>query len=350
LSNQVEALANKHPNDSLYIQLALIDLEEDLSELEDYYITCDPSVLESENKHVAKKREKLIEKSRENKVAIEPGAFKKWEPRSGEMGFHIYDMVKKDAKKVKKELNSTEARNPSSAIDVALPKIRPDPGPAGNITGNAFPKSTWALTFDDGPNKNSTRVLDNLAAHKMKATFFVLSQQIQPELFLATAERERDDAHAVASHSYTHANVPKLGPTGRNKEIVEAAQEFEKLLGKKPLYYRLPYGSGMNVPSVREIISQAGMIHVFWNVDTLDWQDKDPDVIVQRALAQIKQQGHGVILFHDIHSQSVTASEKIMAYLTDPQNGIRTVTLPEIVDEINAAAAVAPPPPPTSTK
>ena len=176
----------------------------------------------------------------------------------------------------------------------------------------------------------------------MKATFFMLTQQLKMSAYAAFGKREMAEGHAVASHSYTHANIPKLSAAGRQHEIVDAVNDFTTIMGVRPKYFRLPYGSGTNVPSVRQIIADQGMIHVFWNVDTLDWQDKNPDSIYQRALKQMAQLGRGVILFHDIHPQSVLASEKLMGYLKDPANHIRTVTIPEIVDEINAANEAKP--------
>ena len=80
------------------------------------------------------------------------------------------------------------------------------------------------------------------------------------------------------------------------------------------------------------------MLHVFWNVDTLDWQDKDPASILARAKKQMQANGHGVILFHDIHPQSVEASKKLLEWsktLKGTSDEIRWVTLPEIVDEMN---------------
>ena len=82
------------------------------------------------------------------------------------------------------------------------------------------------------------------------------------------------------------------------------------------------------------------MVHVGWNVDSLDWADKDPNSIREKTIKQIKQLSHGVILFHDIHPQSVIASEMIMTYFqelqkTNPEKEIRLVTIPEITDEMN---------------
>ena len=75
------------------------------------------------------------------------------------------------------------------------------------------------------------------------------------------------------------------------------------------------------------------MLHVFWNVDTLDWQDKDPESVFKRAQKQMLQYNRGVVLFHDIHPQSVIASKKLVEW--SKVQGVRWVKLNDIVKELN---------------
>ncbi|NDF15772.1 hypothetical protein EB061_10695 [bacterium] len=109
------------------------------------------------------------------------------------------------------------------------------------------------------------------------------------------------------------------------------------MLGQRPRYFRLPYGAGVSLQAVRKDIVKSCMVHVFWNVDTLDWHDRDPEMIATRTRAQIRSQKHGIILFHDIHAQSVIASAQIMQHLK--KEGNRVVTISEIVDELNGQQA-----------
>lgn len=164
-------------------------------------------------------------------------------------------------------------------------------------------------------------------------------------VFPALAKAERDAGHAVGSHSYYHSEVPKDTDAEQDCEIKGAIGVFERVVGKKPEYFRLPYGAGVSVAKVRKKIADANLVHVHWSVDTLDWQDLDPNSIVNRTLKAMKNGGRGVILFHDIHPQSVTASERIMAYLTDPANHLEPVTIPQIVDRMNGVTAPAAPSP-----
>lgn len=216
-------------------------------------------------------------------------------------------------------------------------KLFPSPGPNGNILGTHFPKNVWALTYDDGPNPNYTpQVLKNLEELGIKATFFWLAQNVIRNQNIVDLAGKKGMPRE--NHSWSHPQLPKLSAERLQKEIVQATQVETKAYGEKIRFFRCPYGAGNSVPRIRQMIANQEMIHVYWNVDTLDWQDKDPDSIVARAQKQMKANGHGVVLFHDVHPQSVIASKKLVEWsktFKGTENEIRWVTLPEIVDEMN---------------
>lgn len=312
-----------------FLELALHELKNLAGDVERYYESCDPSVIGSTDAE----RVDVIARALQSSRPVGPGIYKKFQPTREIVGFDIESIVKKEG--MKEYLNFAVAgREPQAEV-----VYRPDTGSKGNIVGGAFPKGVWALTYDDGPAKTTPQILDHLKTHGVKATFFVLSKQIENSAFKAHALRAAAEGHAMASHSYTHAQIPNLGAVGREKEITTALKVFENILGSKTSYFRLPYGAGVNVASVRQKLKEANVIHVFWNVDTLDWQDRDPQSILRRSLAQMKAVGNkGVILFHDIHAQSVIASELVMRHLKDPANAICPVTIPAVVDKMNADA------------
>ena len=216
----------------------------------------------------------------------------------------------------------------------AQPKIYPDPGTAGNIFGTEFPTGVWALTFDDGPSTvYSPTVIANLKAHGLRATFFELMGMIKQSP--ATSLMIRDAGMEVEDHSYTHPQLTKMDPKTQDYEIRQSAEDEAAVWGFRPKFFRCPYGDGLHDQAIRKQIADQGMIHVYWTVDTLDWQDHNPDSIFQRALQQMTQFKRGIILFHDIHPQSVAGSKLVMDYLVAQK--LRVVTIPDIVDEINQA-------------
>lgn len=209
--------------------------------------------------------------------------------------------------------------------------IAPGTGANGNLTGGNFPRNTWALTFDDGPSKHTLPILTNLRNHGIKASFFWLAQMVNAAgagKYISAAKAAGMDLN---NHSYTHANLVKLGADGLRREIVTSTDIETKAYGFSPKFFRCPYGSGLNTARVRQLIAREGMIHVFWNVDSLDWQDHNPSSIVTRVRKQMAREGRGIILFHDIHPQSVTASNVIMGDLAK----LRAVTMSQITKELN---------------
>lgn len=217
--------------------------------------------------------------------------------------------------------------------DTSSDSIEPSSGPNGNISGKNFPANTWSLTYDDGPAKTTPEVIKNLKAKKIPATFFMLAQQVKA--YPTTAKELKNAGFDLASHSYTHAQLTKVGPAQLEKEIGTAKTVIENQLGVEVKLFRLPYGAGVSVSSVRAKIAEHKMIHVFWTVDTLDWQDKNPQSVYNRTIKQMKasDKNAGIILFHDIHKQSVTASSMLMDYFNDKK--LTVCTVQGVVDQIN---------------
>lgn len=237
--------------------------------------------------------------------------------------------LKKTSKEIQK-FNRAVMRGRSTSSDV----IYPNAGASGNITGRTFPANTWSITYDDGPGgKTTPTVIKNLQDKGLKATFFMLAKQV--EALPNTAKSVVDAGMDIASHSYDHAQLTKVGPAALDKQIGGSKKIIEAKLGKTVKLFRLPYGAGVSVSNIRAKIAEQNMIHVFWNVDTLDWQDKSPTSILARAKKQMAASGKnsGVVLFHDIHSQSVTASALLMDDMI--KNKINVCTVQGVVDQIN---------------
>ncbi|MBX7231534.1 MAG: polysaccharide deacetylase family protein [Bdellovibrionales bacterium] len=220
------------------------------------------------------------------------------------------------------KLNLSQSLSPFAFADEVI-RIRasPDSGPSGNVNGNKFPNKVWALTLDDGPHPTHTmEMVAAMNSGNISGTFFWLSKNIEnyPKIALSN---EISDRHVRASHSYSHANIPKLNDMGQEKEITGAVDIFNKIVKTKPRFFRCPYGAcDPNDSNIRKKIAANNLVHVFWNVDSLDWQDKNPNTIFERILKQMKLSNHGIILVHDIHPQSVKAVQKLAEYYSSAEN------------------------------
>lgn len=224
------------------------------------------------------------------------------------------------------ELIYEERQNSLKSNISKTPVIYPSTTWDGNVSGTKFPKNVWSLTFDDGPKKGRTEaIVDNLYRHSMKASFFMLVDKVKKSFDSATYVK--NSGMEIALHSYTHPSLNKVSSNRLEYEVTQAKLDLENILSINIDLFRLPYGAGIRTNNVRQKIADNKMIHIFWNVDTLDWKDKNPQSIKARTIKQMKltKNNAGVILFHDIHAQTVVASELIMQHLNDKNYKVCTV-------------------------
>lgn len=242
-----------------------------------------------------------------------------------------YKVVKKQIQESSKLINNHLNKLFESQDENLV--IYPSTNSDGNLTGNTYPKNVWSLTFDDGPHRSRTnRVLDNLNEAGLKATFFVLVEK--SNIYKSITNTIINDGMELALHSYTHPNLSKSS-SNLEYEITKAKKDLEERTNSNIKVFRLPYGAGMRSGRVREVIAKNKMVHVFWNIDTLDWQDKNPSSIFERTkkMMELTPNKSGIILFHDIHNQSVIASKMVMDYLTKMNKTVCTVS--EVIDHMN---------------
>ena len=235
------------------------------------------------------------------------------------------------------ELNAWTEKN---RLPQALDTLYPDAGGAGHVTGNRFPPKTWAITLDDGPHPTHTAgMFEVLRNAGMTGTFFWQTQNmLKYPKFSAEAKQL---GFNQASHSYTHANLPKQSQSSLNHEINDAFDDFQKVVGSQPTLFRCPYGAcGPMGSNIRQMIAARNALHIAWNVDTLDWQDKNPQSIFERTKKQMEVSTKGIVLFHDIHPQSVIALKLVTDYIK--QRGFIVKALPTIIGEVREKAYASP--------
>jgi peptidoglycan/xylan/chitin deacetylase (PgdA/CDA1 family) len=214
--------------------------------------------------------------------------------------------------------------------------IMPDAGKTGLVSGYGFPKGMWALTYDDGPTSQFTKkILKNLTDAGIRSTFFWLANQI-PKYLEIVAEAEQLGMN-LGNHSFSHVDLSRANQSTLVSEIIKASLIDQKAYGFKPKLFRCPYGACLSSPNVRQMIADDGMINVFWNVDSLDWHDKNPESVYQRIKRQMAVVGRGIILVHDTHPQTVVATKRIIQDLSREQKlgACRVVTVQEAIDQLN---------------
>lgn len=168
-----------------------------------------------------------------------------------------------------------------------------------------------ALTFDDGPDADSTpRVLDLLKRYDVRATFFVVGEQARqnPELI----HRMVAEGHTVANHSYYHLPQSTLWSSQRyTEELFRCNDVVARLTGLRMRLYRPPFG--VTNPPIARAVKNLGLIPVGWSVRSLDTMTKDTDRVVDRVMRGLR--GGDVILLHDRLENSEELLEKLLTAL-----------------------------------
>jgi peptidoglycan/xylan/chitin deacetylase (PgdA/CDA1 family)/Flp pilus assembly protein TadD len=191
------------------------------------------------------------------------------------------------------------------------------------VFGTDFEPKTVALTFDDGPHPRYTeQVLALLRKYGIRATFFELGTNLgtvsdKGEVKLSRnaeiSKRVLAAGHIIANHSFSHPVLSKLPDAQREHEIEKTNQLLTLIAGHRPELFRAPYGA-RNQQILDEVTSD-GLRSVMWNIDSLDWADPIPESIAMRVLRELNRKQKGIILFHDIHKQSVLALSPVIEEL-----------------------------------
>lgn len=224
-------------------------------------------------------------------------------------------------------------------------KISPPPAaervPAGpQITFNSVyvDGPFIAITFDDGPHGTLTpKLLDMLAARKLKATFFVVGECVAE--FPDIVKRAAREGHEIANHSWSHPNLGKMGDDGVRSQLQRTDDAIKSATGVRPTLMRPPYGS--ITPRQKSWMHESfGYKIIIWDVDPFDWKRPGPGVVRDRIVNQTKP--GSIILAHDIHAATVEAMPSTFDQLV--AKGFKFVT----VSELLAMARPAPPKPPST--
>lgn len=159
--------------------------------------------------------------------------------------------------------------------------------------------SQIALTFDDGPNDPHTmHLLEVLAKHNAKATFFLIGKYVRqrPDIVRAVA----DAGHEIGNHTDSHPNLILVPAARLRQELADCSKALEDALGKKVTLFRPPFGGRR--PNVLRTARSLGLSPIMWSVTGYDWSAKSADKIVEKISRQVdyrpKAQGE-IVLLHD---------------------------------------------------
>ncbi len=203
--------------------------------------------------------------------------------------------------------------------------------PQHYIIEGPFNNKTVALTFDDGPSEHTLSLLNVLKKHHVKATFFMLGNQMQqyPKIVQSVV----NNGHEIANHSWDHddmlnyKNIDLFWQNQVNKQI----KITQKIIGKTPRLFRPPFGriSSQQV----QFLAQQNIKTIIWSIDTQDWNEQTNSVNNLVKAATQYMHPEAIILMHDGGGNRKNTVKSLAAIINHyTEHGYQFVTVSDLLN------------------
>jgi peptidoglycan/xylan/chitin deacetylase (PgdA/CDA1 family) len=191
-----------------------------------------------------------------------------------------------------------------------------------------------ALTYDDGPNDPHTlRLLEVLAKHDIRATFFLIGRYVQqrPDI----AREVVRSGHVVGNHTFTHPLLIFKSDAEIREELQQCRQSLLDALGGHSNLFRPPFGGRR--PGTLRIARELRLNPILWSVTGYDW-NAPPSAVIERKVSN-RMRGGDVVLLHDgghkqmgaDRSQTVLATDHLIS--RHQEEGYEFVTIPKMMEK-----------------
>jgi peptidoglycan/xylan/chitin deacetylase (PgdA/CDA1 family) len=198
-----------------------------------------------------------------------------------------------------------------------------------------------ALTFDDGPDAETTRrVLDALAMYKVTATFFVIGEKAEkhPDLVREVVAR----GHSIGLHAYRHARLYAMkSEEAVKRDLEQGIRVLEEITGVRPSWFRPPIGH--THPGIARAAESLDLTVVGWSVSARDGLSWTHEADVVGRVRRGAKDG-AVILMHDASERGayVPAGVRALPDVLAMLEGMRlpVVPLAAWVDSVDGVEGV----------
>ena len=169
-------------------------------------------------------------------------------------------------------------------------------------------KKLVAITFDDGPSKYTSELVDILTANGVKATFFLVGSNINN--YSDAVVKSYQAGNEIGIHTYSHTSFTKMTIEEIQNELAKTRALLDGIDVDYSNIVRPPYGNING--SIQDNIDTS---FILWSVDTRDWESRNKDAVIAEVKANIAE--GSIILFHDIYLSTIAAIKELLPELTD---------------------------------
>lgn len=183
----------------------------------------------------------------------------------------------------------------------------------GEVVKQELPEKVVFLTFDDGPSRNTVKILDTLAKYEVDATFFLIGENLTED-GVAIAKRALEEGHMLGMHTETHS-YDKIYRTVDSflSDYDKLASRFVEEFGECPAIFRFPGGSySAYINPIKEDLKKElerrGFLGYDWNVSGEDSVGTPTAASIKKNIFDtIEGQTQPIILLHDSPCSNLTA-------------------------------------------
>ncbi len=223
-----------------------------------------------------------------------------------------------------KEFLSFENGLPPMEIVTPAPEPTPDPTRLRALERGVDPNRPMiALTFDDGPQPQTLKVLEILEKYGARATFFILGKNIKGNEEIL--KRASEGGHQLGAHSWSHPNLNEISESAVRSQMTRTMDRIFEITGQQVVMMRPPYGTSNRLS--RRPLTDLGLPLILWSVDSLDWKTRSASKTVSTILDGAVN--GAIILCHDVWEETGAAMETVIPKLI--QRGYQLVTVAEMM-------------------
>ncbi len=232
----------------------------------------------------------------------------------------------REDEKVENEVKPTDAEDlQEEAVPTEIPTATESPEPTVTAEEDYTGKKLVALTFDDGPNTETTNeILDILEEHGVVASFFLIGKNIT-DATKPVMERQLELGCEIANHAWSHTAMNNMEPGEIKEEIQKTNDIIYDMVGITPAFFRPPF------ISVSPIMHENIDLPFINGINCLDWEASvSAEKRTEDILGKIKD--GDIVLLHDFkgNKNTVDALGDIIQGLKD--DGFAMVTVSKLFE------------------